>query len=263
MTDAPIPLCIDFDGTLTANPLRLELLLQILKRSPANFTGLPLRSELLQWLQSEHRSGRRLVLVVNGNQPIADRVAAPLHLFDDYALVGGDRGSVAERKRSALVARYGEHGFDYAGSRASDQIVWQAARRAIVVGGQSLAWNVSRNCNVEQVFPTRAASLMTWARAIRLHQWVKNLLVLLPALLAHTVFQASVLRHSLLAFLAFGLCASSVYLTNDLFDLAADRAHPRKRARALASGEISPFSGALAALILLIVAASASRTCNP
>ncbi|HWW21736.1 MAG TPA: UbiA family prenyltransferase [Steroidobacteraceae bacterium] len=275
MTDAAIPLCIDFDGTLTANPLQLELLLLLAKQSPVralaarptdrpdsttdvDVLGLPLRHDLIHWLQNERRSGRRLVLVVNGDRRIADQVTTPLGLFDEYAWVDPRGGSPAERKRSALVARFGEQGFDYAGSQRSDQIVWKAARRAVVVGDTALANEVRRVSDVEQVFPRSTPSISIWMRAVRLHQWVKNTLVFLPALLAHTIFQATVLRSCALAFIAFGLCASSVYLTNDLFDLAADRAHPHKRTRPLACGEISPAAGAWASLLLLLGAAAVS-----
>jgi 4-hydroxybenzoate polyprenyltransferase len=89
----------------------------------------------------------------------------------------------------------------------------------------------------------RAASNRDWGRdfgqPVRLHQWVKNALVFLPPLLAHSFWQRGLLVDSVLAFVTFGLCASSVYLINDLFDLAADRAHPRKRFRPLAAGVIS------------------------
>jgi 4-hydroxybenzoate polyprenyltransferase len=96
----------------------------------------------------------------------------------------------------------------------------------------------------------------TWIRAIRLQQWIKNSLVFVPPMLAHVVLNVQILRDSLLAFFAFGLCASSVYLTNDLFDLVADRAHPRKRHRPLAAGTISTRAGVGGAALLLLAAAA-------
>jgi 4-hydroxybenzoate polyprenyltransferase len=92
----------------------------------------------------------------------------------------------------------------------------------------------------------------TWMRAIRLHQWVKNALIFLPAVLGHALLRPGVLESAILAFLAFGLCASSVYLTNDLFDLKADRAHPRKRFRPLASELISPRAAACVSVLLFL-----------
>src|SRR5580658_5350623 len=90
---------------------------------------------------------------------------------------------------------------------------------------------------------------------MRLHQWVKNILIFVPAVMAHSILQPDVLLTSVAAFVAFGLCASSVYITNDLFDLAADRAHPRKRFRPFAAGTLSVRSGIIAAVVLIASAA--------
>lgn len=109
---------------------------------------------------------------------------------------------------------------------------------------------------------TASNFLPTWARAIRLHQWVKNALIFLPAVLGHVLLRPQILSASLLAFLAFGLCASSVYLTNDLFDLRADRAHPRKRFRPLAAGLIAPRTGAWVAALLFVAGASLAFSVN-
>ncbi|GGD46236.1 UbiA family prenyltransferase [Sinisalibacter lacisalsi] len=81
---------------------------------------------------------------------------------------------------------------------------------------------------------TRAADLL---RAMRPHQWVKNLLVFLPLVVAHR-FDALTFGWSLVAFVSFGLIASAVYLVNDLIDLPADRRHESKRNRPFASGRL-------------------------
>jgi 4-hydroxybenzoate polyprenyltransferase len=105
-------------------------------------------------------------------------------------------------------------------------------------------------------------SARAWIEAMRVHQWVKNTLVFVPALLAHAILNPQNLRASLLAFLAFSLCASSVYLINDLFDLAADRAHPRKRRRPLAAGTISARAALRASALLVGVAAMIAVAVN-
>jgi 4-hydroxybenzoate polyprenyltransferase len=91
---------------------------------------------------------------------------------------------------------------------------------------------------------------LTWARAIRVHQWAKNLLLVLPALAAHLSPSADVIGALLLAFLSFSMLASAVYLVNDLTDLRHDRSHPSKRARPLAAGQITPPAAAVAAAAL-------------
>jgi 4-hydroxybenzoate polyprenyltransferase len=280
MNDSSIPLCLCLDGTLTPVRTADELILLAAKQSPAAlfgslgwFTGrkgssrrlaltnsqldvttLPLRRELLEWLRHERSAGRRLVLLVDGDRITAEHVAAHLNLFDEVTTTEHHQGTPAERKRSALVARFGERGFDYVGSAAGDKLVWDASRRAIVVGDAGIGAGIDRATEVVAVFPAARVSLRTWARAMRLHQWAKNGLIFVPAVLAHVISTPQVLFQGVLAFIAFGLCASSVYLVNDLSDLAADRRHPRKRHRPFAAGLLSARGGLVVASLLFIAA---------
>jgi 4-hydroxybenzoate polyprenyltransferase len=289
MNDSSIPLCVGLDGTLTPVRTSDERLLIAAKNSAAALLGslagfsrrdgssqrlapidaqldpdtLPFRHELLEWLRTQRSAGRRLVLIVDGDRVGAEKIALHLNLFDEIASTEQHQGTAPERRRSALIARFGEHGFDYVGSDAADSIVWDAARRAIVVGDASISRGIDRNTEVEVTLSGSKASLRTWIKAIRLHQWSKNGLILVPALLAHVIFRPHVLLPGVLAFVAFGLCASSVYIVNDLLDLAADRQHPRKRNRPFAAGLISARTGLRVALLLLIVAACIAITVGP
>ncbi|WP_265441403.1 UbiA family prenyltransferase [Bradyrhizobium sp. SEMIA] len=103
------------------------------------------------------------------------------------------------------------------------------------------------------------ASFKTWANALRVYQYAKNTLVFVPAITAHQMNLAT-LGYALLAFMAFSACASGAYLMNDLLDLGADRQHPTKRHRALASGEL-PISSALLAIPALWLFAVAASLC--
>jgi 4-hydroxybenzoate polyprenyltransferase len=253
MSEQAIPLCLDLIGTLTpANP-RHERALGTIKRTAFEAGSLPFRAELLQWLRDERAGGRRVVLVADGDPQLAEQIAAHLGLFDEVARTEGV-GTPAERKRRALVERYGKGGFDYAGSDAADMTVWEASRAAFVIGDSKLGDRVGRQTKVLRVFSAPKATLRTWLKAIRLHQWVKNALVFLPALLAHRITDPPVLLNAFVAFVAFGCCASSVYVTNDLFDLAADRQHPRKRHRPFAAGLLSVRSGIYASVALVLCA---------
>jgi len=89
-------------------------------------------------------------------------------------------------------------------------------------------------------------------RAVRLHQWVKNLLIFVPLVLSHRFTDTAALLQAGLGFFAFGLCASAMYLINDLVDLEADRQHPDKRRRPFAAGELSVRFGLLLAPLLLL-----------
>lgn len=253
MSGADAPLCVDLVGTLTpANP-RHERAMAAIKHTEFDVTTLPLHAELLPWLHEQRASGRRLILLADGEPQLAQQIAAHLGLFDEVAHIEG-AGSPAARKRQTLVERFGERGFDYAGSDPADLDVWAMSRGAVVVGDRKLSERVARNTPLLRVFALPAASLRTWIKAIRLHQWVKNALVFLPVLLAHRISDPAVMLPALIAFVAFGCCASSVYVTNDLFDLSADRSHPRKRRRPFAAGLLSVRSGIYASAVLLACA---------
>lgn len=90
-------------------------------------------------------------------------------------------------------------------------------------------------------------------RALRPHQWVKNILLLLPLLAAHRFDWASI-QLALLGMVAFSAAASSIYVVNDLVDLEADRLHPKKCKRPFASGTVPLNIGLLAALGLVMIA---------
>jgi 4-hydroxybenzoate polyprenyltransferase len=97
---------------------------------------------------------------------------------------------------------------------------------------------------------------------MRPHQWLKNLLVFFPMIAGH-VFTVETFLQGVLAFIAFGLVASSVYLLNDLLDLSADRAHPRKRARPLASGALPLIHGMVLVPVLLLCGMALALVLGP
>ncbi len=105
--------------------------------------------------------------------------------------------------------------------------------------------------------------LTQWIKGARLHQWLKNVLIFIPLVTAHAWNDPEKLALCLLAFLSFGLCASSVYLLNDLLDLAADRRHPRKCRRPFAAGTLPIQHGAAAIPLLLLAAFALSLWINP
>ncbi|HEY8749326.1 MAG TPA: UbiA family prenyltransferase [Tepidisphaeraceae bacterium] len=97
----------------------------------------------------------------------------------------------------------------------------------------------------------RATRIRVLARAMRPHQWLKNLLLLLPLVLAHQVTDRARLLTAMIAFASFSFCASAVYILNDLLDISADRRHPSKRARAFAAGRASVPEGLILAGAML------------
>lgn len=276
-----LPLVVDLDGTLLRSDLLIEsgilflrtrpfgvfTVLQWLSQGKAALKGrlahatdvdvaaLPYERTVLDFIEQERGRGRRVVLATASHRKFADRVAAHLGLFDRVIATEADRNLSAERKRDALVDSFGDRGFDYIGNSADDLPVWKAARQAYVVNATPGVERRARaQGNPVAVIDSEPARLRDWAKALRLHQWLKNLLVFVPLLAAHRYTETPLVLDALLAFLCFGLCASSVYILNDLLDLQDDRRHARKRARAFASGRLSIQSG-LCVFPLLLVAA--------
>ena len=276
------PLIVDLDGTLVYTDLLHESALRasrdrpfdvlriplwllqgkaVLKRKLASRGAidaalLPYNESLLAWLKEQRAAGRPLVLCTGADRMLADAVAAHLGVFDDVLAGDGATHLVGQDKAEALARQYGHGGFDYAGNSAADLKVWRRARKAIVVNGaRGLAGKAAALCGVEREFPAPArgvkAAIPAWRQALRLHQWLKNVLLFVPLVAAHQVFDLGHWLTLALAFLSFSLCASTVYITNDLLDLDSDRAHPRKRLRPFAAGTLPVRHGVLAAPLLL------------
>lgn len=100
--------------------------------------------------------------------------------------------------------------------------------------------------------PEKQGGVRVWLRALRVHQWVKNALIFMPLMAAHQLHNPAMFIQALIAVVAFGLCASSVYVLNDILDLADDRHHRLKRFRPFAAGTL-PIGAGLVAFPLLLV----------
>ena len=176
-------------------------------------------------------------------------------IFDEVLATDDGVNLTGEAKARALVERFGRGGFDYAGDAAADLPVWRVARKAILVdAGEGLAAEVSALIPAERLSAGGPSRLREVWRAMRPHQWGKNLIIFIPIVTSHRWLEPLLLAQALLAAAAFSLCASSVYLLNDLLDLQMDRASPGKKDRPFAAGTL-PLSWALLALPLLAAAA--------
>lgn len=279
----PPPLCVDLDGTLTPSDTLAESFCILLKQTPLALfllpfwllrgraylkhqiaarvcidpARLPWNEALLAALRQEQASGRQLFLVTAADKEIAHRLHTQAHrgLFEEAIGSDGCTNLKGEEKAALLVQRFGPKGFDYAGNSRADLPVWKAARKAWVVSGSSgmspLVQQARAVADVDRHFPVAGAKVADWARALRLHQWSKNALLLLPLIGAHLWGDPHALALALIGFLAFSFGASSVYLLNDLLDLDADRQHPTKHRRPFASGRLPIIAGLIASPLLL------------
>lgn len=271
------PLCVDLDGTLIRSDLLLEAFFALLRLNPLyiflipfwlfkgiahlkaeiarritpDFDKLPYNQDLLQYLRDEREHGRKIILVTASNSDYAKGVADSLKIFDDFFASSSTINLRGNRKAQLLIERYGEKGFDYIGNDDSDLKVWRYARKALLVTRKkSFLRKVEKLFDVEHSFIIPSKPLLL-IRALRVHQWVKNLLLFMPLVMAHHVDNLQLVFSAVIAYSAFCLCASSVYLINDLSDLEADRTHPRKSKRPLASGELEiPAALVLVAILL-------------
>lgn len=233
---------------------------QIASRVEFDPSCLPYRTDLIAHLREERAAGRRVVLTTASDEQIAQRIASYLQLFDEVQASNGKRNLSGKQKLALLTECYGERCFAYAGNASIDLHIWRHAATAIVVGDADLARRAGELTSVQRVFPPEPRSWKAFLNAIRLHQWLKNLLIFVPLLTAHKFADGILLTQATLAFLSFGLCASSVYLLNDLLDLEADRHHTTKRRRPFASGVLPIWLGvALIPAFLLSSAAIAWR----
>ena len=279
-----VPLCIDLDGTLIATDTLWEGLASVLIRRPWLIFAViawaiagkavlkreiaaryqseggdwPYRAEVIERIKLARESGQPVWLVTGAAESTARIIADHLGLFDRVLHSTGSENLTSRRKRDRLVALCGDGGFDYAGNSRDDVKVFDAARRAIIVAPDRAArrWGATHDA---ELLSLAKASPLAILKSIRVHQWLKNVLIAVPLVLNHEYADVELMIAAVAAFFAFSFLASTVYVINDISDLANDRHHPRKRLRPLASGAVSiPVACATAAVLVLASAGLAS-----
>ncbi len=281
------PLCVDLDGTLIHSDLLFESFLLLIKQNPLllflvplwllggkarlkaeiarrvqiNGAALPYSEAFVHWLRDQKNQGREIWLCTASDQRMAQAVAQHVGLFDGVLASDGQTNLSGRNKAQELVQRFGDKGFDYCGNHRIDLKVWQHARSAIVVNAKAGLEASARACTqVAAVFEPPKSGLRVALKALRVHQWAKNALIFVPLAAAHRLGDLPTLIAGLVAFASFSLCASSVYLLNDMLDLEADRQHPRKCKRPFAAGTLSLLFGLIAAPALLLISLALALT---
>jgi len=276
------PLVVDLDGTLFLGDSAWENLRLIAFRKPFKIPELLARSlqgraalkcwlhkeigrkneppamrpEVIKLVQQERRKGRAVHLVSGAPQELVDETARRLGLDLRAGHWGSQPGANLTRaKKLFLVKRFGRGGYDYFGDRRVDLPIFSQADRGAVVGArpEMVRRALQANPRLRIVAPQPSFGTSAW-KALRTHQWIKNLLLLVPLFSAHAWDQPGKWFVLFLGMAAFSLLSSAVYLLNDLHDLETDRGHPVKRARPLASGELK-IPEALGLAIFLLGAA--------
>jgi 4-hydroxybenzoate polyprenyltransferase len=280
-----LPLAVDLDGTLIATDLLWESLIALLKRNPLYLffipfwilggayslkfelasrveldpEALPYRQEFLEFLREEHAKGRKLYLATGSHRRFADRIADHLGIFSGVFASENQISLTSSRKRAALDAAFGASCYDYAGNSHADLAVFDGARGAIVVAPDRAASSYQKRSGA-RLFSAGRARVKPLIKLLRVHQWAKNVLVAVPAVLANDLLNIATLIECATAFVAFSLTASAIYIVNDLVDLPLDRKHKTKRNRPIAAGTVSIQVALSIAGALMLAAASVSMT---
>lgn len=294
MSSAPdlegIPLCVDLDGTLIKtdslweglvklfykNPLRLIASLCALTKSRAEFKlfiaadsklhaqDLPLRSEVVDMAKRSTDQGDEVYLVTGAPERIANSVADTVGFFTGVYATNPTSGNLTSSRKAALLVReFGDKKFDYVGDSNKDVAVWQHAKTAYAVNISRSTRRKAEDAGIELVeLKTPVIGWRPWAKLIRVHQAIKNLLIFLPLLLAHELQDIGAWADTVVAFLSFTLLSYGSYIWNDLHDLETDRAHPTKRFRPLASGAIQIPSALAVSFLLVFGGIALSATVN-
>lgn len=275
-----LPLCVDLDGTLLQTDSLWESCLRLINQQPllcfllplwlflgkAGFknkvsqnvnlepSSLPFNTNLLKYLTQQRLHNRHLVLVTAANKKIAESIAAHLNIFDEILASDENHNLSGKNKAKILTDKYGDKGFVYAGNANIDLKVWKHAASAIVVNASEKLKHAAKKITaIEEIFPVeQKISFKLILKAIRIHQWAKNILIFTALVLSHNWLNTDALQSALFAFFSFGFAASSIYLINDLIDLEADRKHQTKRHRPLAAGSL-PIQWAIIIVPVLLL----------
>lgn len=270
-----IPLCVDLDGTLVKLDTLHQALFLLLRREPSSFfkvpgwimkgkahlkdqvmqrveldaSVLPYNTELLEWLKKEHARGRKLILATASNYRTANAVAEHLGIFDEVLASNGETNLRHNRKLEAIKEKFPS--FGYAGNDKADFPIWDEADEVILANPSNDA-KKGYAVKADHIFMEQPKCYHCFVKAMRPQQWLKNVLIFTPMLLAHRFTDLTAIIQTLIAFFAFSLAASSIYVLNDLFDLSADQHHPRKRKRPFASGDLPICAGAVMTPFLVL-----------
>jgi 4-hydroxybenzoate polyprenyltransferase len=284
-----VPLCVDLDGTLLKTDLLFESMARLLRQRPwmallvpfwllagkaalkrnlarhisLNPALLPYNDEFLEWLSAEKERGREIFLTTAADETLARAVGRHLGIFTEIIASDGRRNLKGSRKLAALrEAIPGD--FEYAGDSPTDFNVWQGSSGAVLVNAsRGLAARVRKSVPVVRTFERGKPRWKDYLRALRVHQWSKNVLIYVPLITSHRLLNDRLLLKATVGAVLFSLCSSAQYILNDLIDLEADRHHATKRLRPFASGALSIPAGFFMSVGLLALSLGAACLFSP
>jgi 4-hydroxybenzoate polyprenyltransferase/phosphoserine phosphatase len=274
-----MPLCVDLDGTLIRTDLMFECIVLLLKKNPLyifiipfwilkgryffknkldefvepDYMSIPVNLEVIKFAENEKKKGRKIILITASIHKYAEKFKERFSVFDEAIGSKDGLNLVGKAKAKYLADRFGNRGFDYIGDNIKDCFVWQHSRLAHIVNPtKKVIESAKKVSEIGEIFICNNTNfLKTTIKEMRVYQWVKNLLIFLPVILAHE-YSYILYIQSLIAFISFSFSASAIYIVNDLFDLESDRCHPTKSKRPIANGDMKIIDSFKIILFLIL-----------
>lgn len=284
-----IPLVVDLDGTLINTDLLHEAIILLVKKNPLyifmlplwlakgkayfknrlfrlvqlDYQSLPYNQELLRFLKAESAKGRKIILATASPQFCAEEVAKVHPIFSNVYGTGDGINLKAGRKLQLLIKQFGKAAFDYIGNTKADLVIFQSSRFSYLVNPSKAVEKKARQVSeLKKTWNSAGTSIKDFIKAIRVYQWIKNILLFVPLITSHTANDLSLIKICFYAFCAFSLTASAGYLINDILDINSDRKHLRKKNRPVASGKLSVIKAFSVAILFLIAGFTIAANIN-
>jgi len=273
------PLCVDLDGTLIktdsimeatilaikSNPFLIFLLpfwiikgknyfkYHILEIAKPDAELLPYNEDVINIIKAAKSEGRKTVLTTASLESVAIDVNDYLGLFDELIFSSENHNNRSKNKTNTLNDKFGKSNYDYIGNSNADLEVFASSRKAFLVTNSKRLISKAQKLNSNlDIIHTDTHFFKNLIKEMRLYQWIKNVLIFLPILLAHEFTDITAITNSIIAFFCFSFTASFIYIINDLLDLESDRNHKKKCRRPFASGKLNPVPAFSISFVLML-----------
>ena len=228
----------------------------IAKNIEIEYDILPYNKMVIDIIANYKAQGYQILLATGAPTVYAIPIAKYLGIFDNVIATDGNRNNVGSKKLEAIRKTIGDD-FIYLADSKKDLPIWLHCKKAILVGKNNVLKNKLKKNGVTIIneIDTSKSCLAIIAKQLRMYQWAKNLLVFVPAVAGHSLFDDGIFINMLFAFCAFCLIASGIYIINDIHDLNSDRKHPINKARPISSGQLPVYLALFISMIMFIIGA--------
>lgn len=258
-------LAVDLDNTLIKTDMSFETLVFVIKNNPLlilkvlyifilkgksfakkylfensniDINDFKINPDIIDFIKKNKKKYIKVILISGSRHEIVRKFYDHTDIFDEYHGSDDNINLVGANKINFINSNYNKITFDYIGDSKKDIPIWKHCGHALIVSSDSLLSKLrDTNIPVEIISQNYEPTLNDFFYLLRVHHWIKNILLFIPMLLAHEITQLNIII-LLLAFFSYSLIASSIYILNDLVDKKFDSIHTTKKHRPIASGKI-------------------------